>query len=195
MLYQKKSARNVRTFPIHVLTQLSEKEKENLPSSSPSSYLFHIHRPAGAFEPGKPATHRGQIKYPECRKTVMPPTHWDPATAERSAAAPDMELRLEFVHGCVERISLPRSLPRSLPPSVPPSLPPSLSFSSFLSSLIVIAHGSLRYTYRRIRQSHDRNTHDNTLIKMCPDSLSLQPPTPPNSIPIPSPYHPWHIST
>ncbi len=37
----------------------------------------------GAYVAGQPATHKGKIQYPECKKGVWPPSNWDPRIAER----------------------------------------------------------------------------------------------------------------
>ena len=53
----------------------------------------------GAFVAGETASFQGKIIYHPCRKGVFTPTGWDGAPAARSAARPDAELELEFVHG------------------------------------------------------------------------------------------------
>lgn len=53
----------------------------------------------GAYQAGKPATHTGQILYPQCKRGVLPPSDWDPSLARRSAQLPEASLALDFVHG------------------------------------------------------------------------------------------------
>ncbi|CAG9466595.1 unnamed protein product [Pedinophyceae sp. YPF-701] len=53
----------------------------------------------GPYRRGGDLSHRGAIKYPQCRKPVFPPTTWDPKDAEPSLRAPDVRLELEWVHG------------------------------------------------------------------------------------------------
>lgn len=61
--------------------------------------LENDHVQQGAYKAGKPATHVGKIKYPQCKKGVWPPSDWDPRLAARSAELPDARLKLEFVYG------------------------------------------------------------------------------------------------
>lgn len=53
----------------------------------------------GAFIAGKSADFQGKIVYPPCRKGVFTPSGWDGSAAKRSAAVPDAQLELTFVHG------------------------------------------------------------------------------------------------
>ncbi len=53
----------------------------------------------GAYQAGKPATHTGQILYPQCKRGVLPPSDWDPSLAKRSTQLPEASLALDFVHG------------------------------------------------------------------------------------------------
>jgi len=72
---------------------------ESLLMGAPRLVMMADEVQAGAYVKGRPATHRGKIKYPECKCGVFPPTDWAPRLAERSAALPDAQLALAFVHG------------------------------------------------------------------------------------------------